>query len=905
MAGEVAIIVMTRMYWLVLFCMLSYCGAVHATHNRAGEITYEQIDDVTIRATITTYTRTSSFAADRDSLELVWGDGLSSIVQRINNTGQELENDIKVNIYQAIHTYPSRGTYTMYVIDPNRIAGILNIDFPNSVNIQFYLETTFTLLDPRFQGSNSSVILLQPPIDYACPNQPFTYNPNAYDPDGDSIAYELIVPFQDLGIEVPNYVLPDLISPGPENNVFLDGATGDFLWDSPKIQGEFNITYRINEYRNGILINSMVRDMQILVRSCPGGNRAPKIEVREEYCVIAGESVVIDILSTDADSNEVLTLSVLGGPFAVDDSARFDLIGVDTPSIARGRIIWNTNCDLVSEEYYQIVVKSTDIITRPRSALATLKTIRIKVVAPPISITAVEKINDLVEIRWARPYTCDAFDRFQGFSVWRSIGASNLVVDSCQGGLDGTGYEKVVFLTSMSDALGYIANDSGLDRGRIYCYRVVGEFGDRTESGNLFNRTQSLPSDPICIRSSGEEPLLTHVSVLRTDDSDGSISVQWELPDVSLIDTLELVGPYKVALYQSSGFVGDNFEDLAVFESQEVGSLSELRDTNYNVLALNTLVGPYSYRVDLVSGDAVFSSDIASSVFVASTSGDQSIDLEWREEVPWNNYEYLVHQVNADGMLDLIAVGSVPSIDIGGLENGEEYCYVVEARGSYGLKGLEDPLINFSNVVCDTPRDNMAPCSPDYEVVSVCEDGDLRVGNELINNISWNPCLEIDLAGYRVYFRSAGQEGFELVEELDAGETELDHFFVDNIAGCYRVTAFDHGGNESQTAVEICVDNCPTYILPNAFSPNADQSNDLFRARENNFIERVEFEVFNRWGQKVWSTEDPDINWDGTNYANKELAEGTYYYYCRVFERRVTGIEERGDVLQGYIQLLK
>ena len=41
-----------------------------ATHNRAGEITYVQIDDQTIRATITTYTKTSSQAADRDSLEI-------------------------------------------------------------------------------------------------------------------------------------------------------------------------------------------------------------------------------------------------------------------------------------------------------------------------------------------------------------------------------------------------------------------------------------------------------------------------------------------------------------------------------------------------------------------------------------------------------------------------------------------------------------------------------------------------------------------------------------------------------------------------------------------------------------------------------------------------------------------
>jgi len=46
-----------------------------ATHNRAGEITYEILDTpdgLTIRATITTYTKASSIAADRDTLDICW-----------------------------------------------------------------------------------------------------------------------------------------------------------------------------------------------------------------------------------------------------------------------------------------------------------------------------------------------------------------------------------------------------------------------------------------------------------------------------------------------------------------------------------------------------------------------------------------------------------------------------------------------------------------------------------------------------------------------------------------------------------------------------------------------------------------------------------------------------------------
>ncbi|MEM1120435.1 MAG: hypothetical protein AAGJ18_08280 [Bacteroidota bacterium] len=57
-----------------------------ATHNRAGEISVEQIDPLTIKALITTYTKASSTQADRDSLTICWGDGTCEVLLRINGT---------------------------------------------------------------------------------------------------------------------------------------------------------------------------------------------------------------------------------------------------------------------------------------------------------------------------------------------------------------------------------------------------------------------------------------------------------------------------------------------------------------------------------------------------------------------------------------------------------------------------------------------------------------------------------------------------------------------------------------------------------------------------------------------------------------------------------------------------
>ena len=196
-------------YSLITFFLLFASMEIHATHNRAGEITYVQIDDLTIRATITTYTKASSVDADRDSLEILWGDGTSSTLVRINGSGDILDNNIKRNYYSGVHTYPGQGTYTMSMLDPNRVASVLNINWPNSVNVPFYIETTFTFLNPQFQGFNNSVILLQDPIDLACVGQRFIHNPNAYDSDGDSLAFEFFVPYQGINDPVPNYKLPD------------------------------------------------------------------------------------------------------------------------------------------------------------------------------------------------------------------------------------------------------------------------------------------------------------------------------------------------------------------------------------------------------------------------------------------------------------------------------------------------------------------------------------------------------------------------------------------------------------------------------------------------------------------------------------------------------------------------
>jgi gliding motility-associated-like protein len=70
--------------------------------------------------------------------------------------------------------------------------------------------------------------------------------------------------------------------------------------------------------------------------------------------------------------------------------------------------------------------------------------------------------------------------------------------------------------------------------------------------------------------------------------------------------------------------------------------------------------------------------------------------------------------------------------------------------------------------------------------------------------------------------------------------------------------------------------------LPNAFSPNGDGENDVLQLYYGNMqcITTFELQIYDRWGEKVFQTTDPDFSWDG---YYKGTVEGTavFVYYMK------------------------
>jgi gliding motility-associated-like protein len=112
----------------------------------------------------------------------------------------------------------------------------------------------------------------------------------------------------------------------------------------------------------------------------------------------------------------------------------------------------------------------------------------------------------------------------------------------------------------------------------------------------------------------------------------------------------------------------------------------------------------------------------------------------------------------------------------------------------------------------------------------------------------------------------------------------------------YVLSVEDDFGCRNSDTVMIIVEVNTLLMLPTGFSPNADGINDVFRiVRHLNIQKLKEFSVFNRWGEKLFSTTDISEGWDGT-YQNKEQGIGVYVWQVVAQTKDSEEIVRKGNV---------
>ena len=428
-----------------------------ATHIRAGEITVQRLNcqSKTFVIYITGYVDIVGGQVTFGGGAIDFGDGSEPIVDIRNDSRvtiifdeEDIGNGVGITRFKVEHTYSGNGIYFINYQESNRNEGIVNLD--NSVETPFYIET-MVRIDGTLGCNMFLPEMLVPPIDLGCTGVAFFHNPGAFDRDGDSLAFEFVTPRKAKNTAVDNYrVLND-----PEFGGFEEGTTtipaslsinpitGDLVWNSPGVAGEYNVDVKVKEYRKlageSFLIGSVVRDMQIIIDDCD--NERPRLDLPDDICVEAGENVNFDVFASDIDGDDV-KIEVFSVVLYFPDSPATYSPNPSNYQKQPGRLNfdWDTTCDQVREQAYLVTFKVTD---QPDEGVALVEfgTVNIIVVAPaPKNLQSVVNADRSIDLTWNN-YSCSNAEKIQ---IWRRVDTFPLAPDECETGMpDYAGYTLI------------------------------------------------------------------------------------------------------------------------------------------------------------------------------------------------------------------------------------------------------------------------------------------------------------------------------------------------------------------------------------------------------------------------------------------------------------------------------
>jgi gliding motility-associated-like protein len=864
---------------LSIFFLVLLPVSIYATHNRAGEITYRHIGGYTFEFRITTYTYAPS-PANRNELPVSWGDGTSSIVPITSDGHIPIPNtDYYFNTYIANHTYPGPGVYEILMEDPNRNQGVNNI--PNSVNVIFSIKTVMLVSDNV--GSNNTPVLLNPPIDKAARGHIFIHNPAAFDPDGDSISYAITVCTGANGQPIDGYTLP-----AATDTLTIDEVRGDLIWNTPVEVGVYNIAILVEEWREHVRIGRIARDMQIDVYETD--NNPPVNSHIPDYCIVAGDTLSFNITATDADSDPMVQ-HMGGGPFEIQSPATFEVDSSGYGWIA-SHFEWVTNCSHARKQPYTVVLKTEDV--NDDIVLVDITSFTINVLHRAPENLQVFPGVDTIRLEW-EPTTCG---NATGYKIYRRLGGYDYIPDSCETGVPAyTGYQLIDFVLGGS-ARSYTDDNlgEGLVPGYDYCYRITAFYADGAES---------ISSTEVCTTLVAGTPPILRVSVENDGETDGVIDLAWAVP--LELDTLIYDGPYRYEIRRMRpGETG--FTNIATVPSVD------LRDTTYTDSGINTLIYPYTYSVVLFEEEnsewrEVPGAETATSQYIDIQGTDNTLILNMKKRTPWLNTEYEIFRQNLNNIIfESIGTTNESVFTDTGLKNGQEYTYRSIGDGVRPLFETQYFTQNKSHLAKGIPIDTIPPCAPDLYVQSECDSTISYCNNsDAFNTLSWtspeDSCGDDDVIAFIIYSRDSLYGPFVAIDTVENNVFSYIDCPEGTIEKCYAVTAIDSFYNESEL-LPFCVYNlCGIYELPNVFTPNADGINDIYLSWNlNNYVKQVNMKIYNRYGKQLFTTEDPDIKWDGRNQDNGKLvSSGVYYYICDVHEPRITGTVLR--TLTGFIHV--
>ncbi|OJW77572.1 MAG: hypothetical protein BGO69_11745 [Bacteroidetes bacterium 46-16] len=169
----------------------------------------------------------------------------------------------------------------------------------------------------------------------------------------------------------------------------------------------------------------------------------------------------------------------------------------------------------------------------------------------------------------------------------------------------------------------------------------------------------------------------------------------------------------------------------------------------------------------------------------------------------------------------------------------------------------------------------------------------------IVLNVTLNNCAGTEDKGVISAEVTGGTSPYTYAWSNDISGPELTS--IGNLAnGAYRLTIYDSNNCMQHADTEMTSGECCMPYVPNAFTPNGDGKNDIFRPVFKGNMKLIMFQVFNRFGEMVYQTDKPGQGWDGI-YKGALSDMDTYFFHMKY----ICGEDNKELYLKGDVTLIR
>lgn len=761
--------------------------------------------------------------------------------------------------YPGIEEYTYKGTFTLpgqcadwtfSVTECCRNAAITSLVNPAADNI--YVEAL--LNNTGNIGCNSSPFFSNPPISFICSNQYYCYNNGALDPDGDSLVYSLIDPLTAAATPVAYNAPYSGVNP-------FDGATtfnptsGNFCV-TPNTPQVTVLAVKVEEYRNGILIGSVIRDIQVNVDNCPG-NDIPTLSGLDgmplnvnntDTAICPGTPLDVNIFASDPNIGDLLSLNLINSNL---NGSNFNINSNNTANPV-GNLTWTPSINDTNNIPYVFTVSVNDDYCPFNSYFTASYTVLVST-----DITELQPFPDMCENESPLVLT-------QGIpsgGVYTGVGVNNGVFDP---NIAGPGIHEITY--SYTNNIGCSGSDTrnitveelpnaGLDGSSILCdnasnldlFNLLGGNPQSTGiwtdvNGNSINNIFNPSTQP-----SGTFTYFIQANACPDASSNVQITVN-QMPTAFAGNDTIICGPTYEMNGQSS--IGDglwsiNSNNVNIYDNSNVNSS----------LTANEF-GTYIFTWTENNNNCI-SSDEVTIEFVDPPS-NLMIDPPYTEICPGESVTISISSIYESYQWSRNNI-KIPNTNQSSIfvEDGGEY--VVEVANSI-CSAVSPPAVVYEIPLLDPtiltrPDSVLCPVDEPFFLEAVTSGGSW-IGNGMNNEGLFTP-INAPLGENIIYYTLSNN-----CNETDSIQIEL---------GC-----------------ELQI------FIPNAFTPNSDEHNEYLIVKAINLLD-FEISIYNRWGELMFYSNDIENQWNG-KFKDNSVPTGVYSYVLKAFGKDGQVVNKKGTI---------